>query len=140
MKKYIFLIILSLIYSNVWADEFLDEENFDKPTIFDIQAKEEKEQFDALVEETRDYSVMNNKLYENDKIKIYNNTLYEYSPLDQKMDTIQMMPSIANELKFSIGYGMEYKIDQYRKVGYEYVSNFPYDRGQMIRFFWSKDF
>lgn len=140
MKKYIFLIILCFFNYLALADEYVDEENFAKPTIFDIQAKEEKEQFDALVEETQDYSVMNNKLYENDRIKIYNNTLYEFSPLDQKMDTTQIVPNIANDLKFSIGYGMEYKIDKYRKVGYEYVSNFPYDRGQMIRFFWSKDF
>ncbi|MEG0915010.1 MAG: hypothetical protein RSG57_04585 [Christensenellaceae bacterium] len=34
------------------------------------------------------------------------------------------------------GYGIEIKVNKRNKVGYEYLSNFPYDRGQLIRFFW----
>ena len=140
MKKYLLFIIFFFASSIAFSDEYTDEEKFQKPTIFEIQAKEKQARLDTLAEEARDYSVMNNKWYENDKIKIYNHSLYEFDPADHKMEFHQAEPSITKDLKFSIGYGMEYKIDQYRKVGYEYVSNYPYDRGQMIRFFWSKDF
>lgn len=31
---------------------------------------------------------------------------------------------------------MTYKINADHKIGYEYISSFPYDRGQLIRIFW----
>ncbi len=46
----------------------------------------------------------------------------------------------VDDFAVSFGYGMEFKLDPVNKVGYEYVSSFPYDRGQMVRFFWSKRF
>ena len=140
MKKYLILMMFCSVNFPSFADEYVDEENFEKPTVFDIEAQENKEHFDALIDETRDYNVMNNKWYENDKIKIYNHSLYEFDSADRKVTTGQEEPKGSKDLNFSIGYGMEYKIDPYRKVGYEYISNYPYDRGQMIRFFWSKDF
>ncbi|OTG87555.1 hypothetical protein B9T31_03375 [Acinetobacter sp. ANC 4558] len=139
MKKYLILWIFILINSTVWADEYVDEENFDRPTIFEIQANEKKEKLDALAEEAREYSTISNKWYENDKIRIYNNTLYELDAENFKAGGMSE-PTAIKDFKFSIGYGMEYKIDSERKIGYEYVSNFPYDRGQMLRFFWSKSF
>lgn len=140
MKQLLSLIILTLLYSPVWADEYIDEENNPKKTIFDIQAQEKKASFDAMVDEARNYSILNNKLFENDKIRIYNNTLYEYDASGSKLMTNNIENLMQKDLKLSLGYGMEFKISKDRKVGYEYVSDFPYNRGQLIRIFWSKRF
>lgn len=121
-------------------DEFLDEEKFERETIFDIEAKESQEQFEKFKEQQRDYSVWNQKLYENDYLRIYNHSLYQFDDAKNKMMAGQNENSNLQDLKLSFGYGMEFKLDKAHSVGYEYVSNFPYDRGQLIRIFWSKRF
>lgn len=41
-----------------------------------------------------------------------------------------------NDLSISLGYGIVYQINQDNRIGYEYLSSFPFDRGQMVRLFW----
>lgn len=41
-----------------------------------------------------------------------------------------------NDLSISLGYGIVYQINQDNRIGYENLSSFPFDRGQMVRLFW----
>lgn len=139
MKKYLILFLLSC-YSFVLnaAEENIKVEET-KETIFEVQEKEKKnlEKYD---EEQRDYSFINNNFYEDDVVRVYNNTAYSFDGAQNKFMSGQTYDVGVDDFAVSFGYGMEFKLDPVNKVGYEYVSSFPYDRGQMVRFFWSKRF
>ncbi|MDY6481922.1 hypothetical protein SKM54_05615 [Acinetobacter faecalis] len=140
MKKYLILFLLSC-YSFVLnaAEENIKVEET-KETIFEAQEKEKKENLEKYDEEQRDYSFINNNFYEDDVVRVYNNTAYSFDGAQNKFMSGQTYDVGVDDFAVSFGYGMEFKLDPVNKVGYEYVSSFPYDRGQMVRFFWSKRF
>lgn len=140
MKKYLILFLLSC-YSFVLnaAEENIKVEET-KETIFEAQEKEKKENLEKYDEEQRDYSFINNNFYEDDVVRVYNNTAYSFDGAQNKFMSGQTYDVGVDDFAVSFGYGMEFKLDLVNKVGYEYVSSFPYDRGQMVRFFWSKRF
>ncbi len=140
MKKYLILFLLSC-YSFVLnaAEENIKVEET-KETIFEAQEKETKENLEKYDEKQRDYSFINNNFYEDDVVRVYNNTAYSFDGAQNKFMSGQTYDVGVDDFAVSFGYGMEFKLDLVNKVGYEYVSSFPYDRGQMVRFFWSKRF
>ncbi len=140
MKKYLILFLLSC-YSFVLnaAEENIKVEET-KETIFEAQEKEKKENLEKYDEVQRDYSFINNNFYEDDVVRVYNNTAYSFDGAQNKFMSGQTYDVGVDDFAVSFGYGMEFKLDPVNKVGYEYVSSFPYDRGQMVRFFWSKRF
>ncbi len=140
MKKYLILFLLSC-YSFVLnaAEENIKVEET-KETIFEAQEKEKKENLEKYDEVQRDYSFINNNFYEDDVVRVYSNTAYSFDGAQNKFMSGQTYDVGVDDFAVSFGYGMEFKLDPVNKVGYEYVSSFPYDRGQMVRFFWSKRF
>ena len=91
-------------------------------------------------DEENDYSVVNNDFYENEYIRVFNYTAYNSDNFTNRLGTGEFSSSDLNALRISFGYGIEIKLNQRNKIGYEYLSNFPYDRGQLIRFFWAQLF
>ncbi|MBJ9985433.1 hypothetical protein IAE19_08250 [Acinetobacter sp. S40] len=87
-------------------------------------------------QEENNYEILKNPFYSNERINIYNYTAYNADSLKNKMINGGSEHISANDLSISFGYGMTYKINTQHKVGYEYISSFPYDRGQLIRIFW----
>ena len=87
-------------------------------------------------EEENDYTLINNDFYENEYIRIFNYSAYNSDGLSHKLGTGEFHSSDLDVLSISFGYGIEIKVNKRNKVGYEYLSNFPYYRGQLIRFFW----
>ena len=87
-------------------------------------------------DEENDYSVVNNDFYENEYIRVFNYTAYNSDNFTNRLGTGEFSSSDLNALRISFGYGIEIKLNKRNKIGYEYLSNFPYDRGQLIRFFW----
>lgn len=140
MKKYLILFFVGLLALDLKAsDENINVED-KKETIFEMEEKEQKESVDKYEEEQRDYSFIKNNFYEGDSMRIYNNTAYRFDGAHNKFMAGQASHIGIDDFAVSFGYGMEFKLDPAHKVGYEYVSNFPYDRGQVVRFFWSKRF
>ncbi len=104
--------------------------------IFFEQDQLQKKLAEQHEQELADYSILTNKFYENERIRVFNYTAYNV----QQLKTSLLNPSNDNpassELYLSFGYGIEIKINALNKVGYEYISSFPYDRGQLLRLFW----
>ena len=106
-----------------------------KSSFFD-QATEQKKLAEAHDMEMNDYSILNNGFYENDRVRIFNYTAYNVQQLKNTLLNPTNSNTSGNELVLSFGYGMELKINHLNKIGYEYISNFPYDRGQLLRLYW----
>lgn len=140
MKKYLILFLMSCYSLELNAAEEKINVEETKETIFEIQEKEKKENLEKYDEAQRDYSFINNSFYEDEIMRVYNNTAYSFDGAQNKFMAGQTNEVGVDDFAVSFGYGMEFKLDPVNKVGYEYVSSFPYDRGQMVRFFWSKRF
>lgn len=86
-------------------------------------------------DEVNNYNVLKNEFYSNERWVIYNYTAYDTGQLQNK--NINGLTNHINiqDLSISVGYGVNYSVNQRLKIGYEYISSFPYDRGQLIRFF-----
>lgn len=91
-------------------------------------------------EEEKNYTLMNNDFYENEYIRVFNYTAYNVDSLSHKLGTGEFHSSDLDALSISFGYGVEIKVNKRNKIGYEYLSSFPYDRGQLIRIFWVRLF
>ena len=65
---------------------------------------------------------------------IYNYTAYDTGQLHSKSITGLTNHINIQDLSISVGYGVNYSVNPRLKIGYEYISSFPYDRGQLIRF------
>ena len=100
------------------------------------QATEQKKLAEAHDKEVNDYSILNNGFYENDRVRVFNYTAYNVQQLKNTLLNPTNSNTSGNELVLSFGYGMELKINHLNKIGYEYISNFPYDRGQLLRLYW----
>ncbi|MCU4492086.1 hypothetical protein KTI63_06310 [Acinetobacter guillouiae] len=112
------------------------EMSTERNDIFFEQDQLQKKLAEQHEHELADYSILTNKFYENERIRVFNYTAYNV----QQLKTSLLNPSNDNpassELYLSFGYGIEFKINALNKVGYEYISSFPYDRGQLLRLFW----
>lgn len=111
---------------DVYMDEFISDEIF---YYYQYLAEQHNEK-------ENDYSVANNDFYENEYIRVFNYTAYNSENFTNKLGTGEFNSADLDALKISFGYGIEIKLNKRNKLGYEYLSNFPYDRGQLIRFFW----
>ncbi|WP_151743939.1 hypothetical protein [Acinetobacter calcoaceticus] len=86
-------------------------------------------------DEVNNYNVLKNEFYSNEHWVIYNYTAYDTGQIQNK--NINGLTNHLNiqDLSISVGYGVNYSVNPRLKIGYEYISSFPYDRGQLIRFF-----
>lgn len=86
-------------------------------------------------DEVNNYNVLKNEFYSNERWVIYNYTAYDTGQLHSKSITGLTNHINIQDLSISVGYGVNYSVNPRLKIGYEYISSFPYDRGQLIRFF-----
>lgn len=100
------------------------------------QATEQKKLAEEHDQEVMDYSILSNEFYKNDRLRIFNYTAYNMQQLKNTLLNPTNSNTSGTELSISFGYGMEFKINALNKLGYEYISSFPYDRGQLLRLYW----
>ncbi len=86
-----------------------------------------------------DYSILTNQFYENERIRIFNYTAYNTEQLKNSLLNPTVSSTGTNDFYISFGYGMEFKVNRFNRIGYEYLSAFPYDRGQIIRIYWARN-
>lgn len=135
MKALAVFVVLSLFISHAMAHEQ------DGIIVMDYGLEniyENEQRILALkqAEDSQDYGVIENLFYENDWVKIYNYTAYDVGTAQNKFLLGQSEQIGLQDFGLSFGYGIVFQVNPRHSVGYEYVSNFPYDRGQMIRIFW----
>lgn len=86
-------------------------------------------------DEVNNYNVLKNEFYSNERWVIYNYTAYDTGQLQNKNSNGLTNHINIQDLSISVGYGVNYSVNPRLKIGYEYISSFPYDRGQLTRFF-----
>ena len=97
--------------------------------------------FDAAYPQIKtDYSILHNLFFQDDRWRVYNYTAYQTNQFNQKMLTGDTSNLSLDDFSISLGYGMVYQLNKNNRIGYEYLSSFPFDRGQLIRFFWLRIF
>ena len=119
-------------HENSLSNNINEQQNND----FFEQATEQKKLAEEHDQQVMDYSILNNEFYENDRLRIFNYTAYNMQQLKNTLLNPTNTNSSGTELTISFGYGMEFKINALNKLGYEYISSFPYDRGQLLRLYW----
>ena len=87
-----------------------------------------------------DYSILHNLFFQDDRWRVYNYTAYQTNQFNQKMLTGDTSNLSLGDFSISLGYGMVYQLNKNNRIGYEYLSSFPFDRGQLVRFFWLRIF
>jgi len=93
----------------------------------DLYEQEQRMLASKTAQDAQDYGLIENLFFENEIVKIYN-----YTFLSGQSEQIGLQ-----DFAVSFGYGMEFRVNPRHSIGYEYLSNFPYDRGQIIRLFWN---
>ena len=101
-----------------------------------------EEMFDSAYpqQEKTDYSILHNLFFQDDLWRVYNYTAYQTNQFNQKMLTGDTSNLSLDDFSISLGYGMVYQLNKNNRIGYEYLSSFPFDRGQLIRLFWLRIF
>ena len=101
-----------------------------------------EETFDSAYpqQEKTDYSILHNLFFQDDRWRVYNYTAYQTNQFNQKMLTGDTSNLSLDDFSISLGYGMVYQLNKNNRIGYEYLSSFPFDRGQLVRFFWLRIF
>jgi hypothetical protein len=101
-----------------------------------------EEMFDSAYpqQEKTDYSILHNLFFQDDRWRVYNYTAYQTNQFNQKMLTGDTSNLSLDDFSISLGYGMVYQLNKNNRIGYEYLSSFPFDRGQLIRLFWLRIF
>lgn len=101
-----------------------------------------EETFDSAYpqQEKTDYSILHNLFFQDDRWRVYNYTAYQTNQFNQKMLTGDTSNLSLDDFSISLGYGMVYQLNKNNRIGYEYLSSFPFDRGQLIRLFWLRIF
>ena len=96
-----------------------------------------EEMFDSAYpqQEKTDYSILHNLFFQDDRWRVYNYTAYQNNQFYQKMLTGDTSNLSLDDFSISLGYGMVYQLNKNNRIGYEYLSSFPFDRGQLIRLF-----
>lgn len=87
-------------------------------------------------DEVKNYNILQNQFYKNERIRIFNHTAFNSNDFKNKLGSGEFNVDGLQALTISFGYGMEFKINNRNRIGYEYLSSFPYNRGQLIRIFW----
>lgn len=100
-----------------------------------------EEMFDAAYPQMKtSYSVLQNSFFRDERWKVYNYTAYKTNQFNHKMLSGDTSNLSLDDFSISLGYGIIYQLNATNRVGYEYLSSFPFDRGQLIRFFWLRIF
>ena len=101
-----------------------------------------EEMFDSAYpqQEKTDYSILHNLFFQDDRWRVYNYTAYQTNQFNQKMLTGDTSNLSLDDFSISLGYGMVYQLNKNNRIGYEYLSSFPFDRGRLIRLFWLRIF
>ena len=101
-----------------------------------------EEMFDSAYpqQEKTDYSILHNLFFQDDRWRVYNYTAYQTNQFNQKMLTGDTSNLSLGDFSISLGYGMVYQLNKNNRIGYEYLSSFPFDRGRLIRLFWLRIF
>ena len=101
-----------------------------------------EEMFDSAYpqQEKTDYSILHNLFFQDDRWRVYNYTAYQTNQFNQKMLTGDTSNLSLDDFSISLGDGMVYQLNKNNRIGYEYLSSFPFDRGQLVRFFWLRIF
>lgn len=101
-----------------------------------------EEMFDSAYpqQEKTDYSILHNLFFQDDRWRVYNYTAYQTNQFNQKMLTGDTSNLSLDDFSISLGYGMVYQLNKNNRIGYEYLSSFPFDRGQLIGLFWLRIF
>ena len=101
-----------------------------------------EEMFDSAYpqQEKTDYSILHNLFFQDDRWRVYNYTAYQTNQFNQKILTGDTSNLSLGDFSISLGYGMVYQLNKNNRIGYEYLSSFPFDRGQLVRFFWLRIF
>lgn len=100
--------------------------------------QEQKKLAEEHEQELKNYSVLSNQFYEGERFKVFNYTAFTTDDFKNRVSAGQSAQQDIQGLNISVGYGMEFKINKTNRLGYEYLSSFPYDRGQMVRLYWVK--
>lgn len=135
-----------LSITHTYAYDFFSSDQTSQNTDIDVEIEdsslnlEQKHLAKQHDQDENNYKVLKNLIYNNDSIRIYNYTAYNTDDLKNKMTSGLPNYTQVNDLSISFGYGMSYQVDSVNRIGYEYISSFPYDRGQVIRFFWVRSF
>lgn len=136
MRVLMVFAVLSLAVSEVVAQE--QEGMIRMDTGLENLYEQEQRAWALKVElAQQDYGLIENLFFENDIVKIYNYTAYDVGAAQHKFLSGQTELIGLQDFSISLGYGMEFRVHDDHSIGYEYLSNFPYDRGQMIRVFWN---
>lgn len=118
------------------AGAYADDYDF-----FAEPSEDTEHMFDAAYPEMKTaYSVLHNQFFQNERWRVYNYTAYQTNQFNHKMLTGDTTSLSLDDFSISVGYGMMYQLNQTNRIGYEYLSSFPFDRGQLIRFFWLRIF
>ena len=134
---YTFFTVITMFYSGyVQAYDFFQPESDESALLNTDQLLDQSdlnlEQRRLAIEhddEINNYNVLKNEFYSNERWVIYNYTAYDTGQLHSK--NIAGLTNHINiqDLSISFGYGVNYSVNPRLKIG------FPYDRGQLIRFF-----
>ena len=118
-----------------YADEVVGAE---ADVIFDFNSGPIEDILDIAYDtQEKDYSVLNSSVYRNDRVRIFSYTAYDMNEMNTRLKSGNLdLESLSGSLYISFGYGIELRLNNLNKIGYEYLSTFPYDRGQLIRVFW----
>ncbi|MPW45062.1 hypothetical protein D7V21_01650 [Acinetobacter guerrae] len=141
----IFFMIALLNIPMIYAYDFFAENNQKQITDFEYNSENndlnqtQKHLAEQHDQEENNYNVLKNPFFSNERINVYNYTAYNTDILKNKALSGGSDHVSVDDLSISFGYGITYKINSDHKIGYEYISSFPYDRGQLIRIFsiWS---
>ncbi|ENX40386.1 MULTISPECIES: hypothetical protein [unclassified Acinetobacter] len=107
----------------------------------EYEPEDTEQMFDSAYPQTKtEYSVLHNMFFQNERWRVYNYTAYQTNQFNHKMLTGDTTSLSLDDFSISVGYGMMYQLNQTNRIGYEYLSSFPFDRGQLIRFFWLRIF
>ena len=138
MKKYLWLILITTVGSTQAQvfDEMLPLGDFFE----DVHLSEQQQLADQQEQQQKTYELLQHNFFENERWRIYNHSAYSTKSLQEKWQDGNLEELHLADLSLAFGYGVEYFLDHKQSVGYEYLSNFPDDYGQMIRFFWNKSF
>lgn len=132
------LLLTILLATTICRATYADVADSAKRVIFDFNTQAAEDILDIAYDtQEKDYSVLNSPVYRNDRIRIFSYTAYDMNEMNTRLKSGNLdLESLSGSLYISFGYGLEFRLNNFNKIGYEYLSTFPYDRGQLIRFFW----
>ena len=131
MKNLSYFILFFSCACHAGDYNFFTEVNDDTEEMFDSACPQQ---------EKTDYSILHNLFFQDDRWRVYNYTAYQTNQFNQKMLTGDTSNLSLGDFSISLGYGMVYQLNKNNRIGYEYLSSFPFDRGQLIRLFWLRIF